>query len=115
MWSGARDIFLDFRAPFSGAGIFLFPGCRTQAPRGPGAGLSSGALRAPELKTASGMPARFARRLRRKIFYIFVSMFLCFGSQILVIFLQIFAILGSEFSYSAFSYRVSEVYKWPVY
>ena len=72
-------------------------------------GLSSGALRAPELKTASGMPARFARRLRRKIFLIFVSIFLCFGSQILVIFLSIFAILGSEFSYSAFSYRVSWV------
>ena len=56
------------------------------------------------------MPARFARRLRRKIFLIFVSIFLCLGSQFLVIFLRIFVILGSEFSYSAFSYRVSAVY-----
>ena len=80
------------------------------APREPDVGLSSGALRAPELKTASGTPARFARRLRRKIFLICVSIFLCLGSQFLIIFLQIFVILGSEFSYSAFSYRVSEVY-----
>ena len=76
----------------------------------PDAGLSSGALRAPELKTSSGMPARFARRLRRKMFLICVSMFLCLGSQFFVIFLQIFVILGSEFSYSAFSYHVSWVY-----
>ena len=82
-------------------------------PREPDAGLSSGALRAPELKTASGMPARFARRLQRQFFFIFVSFFVCFGSRFFVIFLQIFAILGSEFSYSAFSYRVSEVYSLP--
>ena len=73
-------------------------------------GLSSGALRAPELKTSTGMPARFARRLRRKIFLIFVTIFLSFGSRFFAIFLRIFVILGSGFSYSAFSYRVSEVY-----
>ena len=89
---------------------FLPACCSDASPREPDDGLSSGALRAPELKTSSGMPARFARRLRRKIFLIFVSFFLCLGSQFLVIFLQIFVILGSEFSYSAFSYRASEVY-----
>ena len=52
-------------------------GCRSELVLA--AVLSSGALRAPELKTASGTPARFVRRLRRKIFLIFVSMFLCFG------------------------------------
>ena len=89
---------------------FLISWGSDAGPREPDEGLSSGALRAPELKTAFGMPARFARRLRRKIFLIFVSFFLCLGFQFFVIFLQIFVILGSEFSYSAFSYRVSEVY-----
>ena len=84
---------------------FLISWGSDAGPREPDAGLSSGALRAPELKTSSGMPARFARRLRRKNFLMFVSFFLCLGSQILVIFLQILVILGSEISYSAFSYR----------
>ena len=89
---------------------FLISWGSDASPREPDAGLSSGALRAPELKTASGMPARFARRLRRKFFLISVSIFLCLGSQFLVMFLRIFVILGSDFSYSAFSYCVSRVY-----
>ena len=59
------------------------------------------------------MPARFARRLRRKIFLIFVAIFLSFGSRFLVIFLQFWLISGTKFSYLVFSYRVSGVYMFP--
>ena len=82
-----------------------------RAPRKPDACLSSGALRAPELKTASGMPARFARRLRRKIFLIFVSIFLSCGSRCFDIFLQFRSISGANCSYLVFSYRVLGVYR----
>ena len=97
------------RPQVSGAGIFLISWWPDASRGDLDAGLSSGALRALELKAASGTPARFARRLRRKFFLIFVTIFLCFGSRIFVIFLRNFVILGSEFSYSAFSYRVSWV------
>ena len=56
------------------------------------------------------MPARFARRLRRKFFLIFVKIFLSFGSRFLIIFLQFQSISGAKFSYLVFSYRVSGVY-----
>ena len=42
---------------------------------GPDAGLSSGALRAPELGQASRSPARSARRLARRMFVVFVTFF----------------------------------------
>ena len=78
----------------------------------PGAGCGS------ELRRASRAGAqniiRDAGALRApaptKDFFDFCIDFLCAGSQFLVMFLQTFMILGSEFSYSAFSYRVSEVY-----
>ena len=41
----------------------------------PDAGLSSGALRAPELKTASRTPARSARRLGERFFFVFCKDF----------------------------------------
>ena len=97
--AGARCIFLSFRGPASGSNNFLF-----------GGGLNSGALRAPELKTASRTPARSARRLPRKIFLIFVEIFCSFGSRILVNFLPFWSISGAIFSYPVFSYRVSGVY-----
>ena len=81
-----------------------------RAPREPDAGPSSGALRAPELETASGTPARFARRLRRKMFLIFVAIFLSLGSRLFFMFLQFWSISEAKFSYLVFSYRVSGVY-----
>ena len=55
------------------------------SPREPDAGLSSGALRAPELKTACRTP-----ELRRKCFFMFVTICLCFGSQFSIVFSWIF-------------------------
>ena len=43
------------------------------------AGLSSGALRAPELKTAARTPARSARRLDERFFFDFCKDFFEFG------------------------------------
>ena len=85
---------------------------RDQASRGPDVGLSSGALRAPELKIASRTPARASRAPAptKDFFFIFVKIFLSFGFRFLVIFLRFRAISGSEISYSAFSYCVSWVY-----
>ena len=75
---GLDAFFLSFRGPDSGSNNFLFGG---RWNRDPDTGLSSGALRAPELKTASRTPARSARRLRRKMFLSFVAiLFSSFGS-----------------------------------
>ena len=81
------------------------------APQEPDAGLSSGALRAPELKTASSMPARFARRLRRMNFLKFVTIFFEFWVAVLVIFFEFWSISGAKCSYLVFSYRASGVYR----
>ena len=102
-------MFLNFRLQFQGLTFSYFVGSDA-SPREPDAGLSSGAPRALELKTASRTPARFARRLRRKIFLIFVTIFLSFGSRCWVMFLQFRLISGAKCSYLVFSYRVSGVY-----
>ena len=75
---GARGIFLNFRDPFSGAGIFLFPGGRMRAP---------GSRMRSELRRASRAGAeksiRDAGALRApaptKDFFDFCNDFLVFG------------------------------------
>ena len=92
----------------------MFRGWHFLITQDPDAGLSSGALRAPEPKTASRTPARSARRLGRNMFFCLVKDFLSLGSQILVIFFPFRAISGAAFSYLVFSYRVFWVYLAPV-
>ena len=65
--------FLKFPGSILRGWHFLISWGSDASPREPDAGLSSGALRALELKISSQMPARFARRLRRKILLFFVK------------------------------------------
>ena len=98
---GAGDIFLDLRAPFSGAGIFLFPEDRMQAP--PGAGSRSELRRAKRAGAQNSI--RDAGALRTPAptkDFLFLSMFLSFGSQVFVIFLQFWSMSGAKCSYRCF-------------
>ena len=55
----------------------------------PDAGLSSGSLRAPELRTASRTPVRSTHRLRRKLFFDFCKDCFEFGVSLFGQFLTI--------------------------